>query len=126
MSKKTTKIVLLKNPQYNYYEGRGDYSDDELLILKEYFSSAIGYDLSRASKLRDLISRGSIGGNAIGSEIIDGKVKLHHFYIENLKEPVLTQEELLALVDKWFELIAAKADQIVITNDNGKFSIGTE
>lgn len=127
MSQTITKVVLMRNSHYGWYKREAYYNpDDELLILEQYFGSELGSDPTRASIIKKQILKNEVGGNAIGSELLDGKIKLFHFYIPNLKEPILTKEELLNLVDTWFKLVAAKAEKIVITNDHGKFSIGTE
>ena len=128
MNSKPTKVILVKNAQYGWYKRDNPYMppDDELLILEDYFGSGLGNDPSQASSIKNLILRDIIGSDLIGSEIIDGKIRLYHLFINNLKEPQLTKEELLKLVDKWFELVTAKANKIVIMNDNGKFSIVTE
>jgi hypothetical protein len=128
MYQNITKVWLKKDQRYNYYARFAPrYPDDELLVLEQYFASELGNDPSKALRIKKQILENGVGGNAIGSEIIDGKIKLFHLYVSGLKkEPVLTKEELLELVDKWFELVAAKVDQIVITNHNGKFSIGIE
>lgn len=120
------KLILIRDDQYERYNGIGlGYDDDELLILKEYLCTAMGYDLDWAPIAKNYIRR-SIDFDSVGSEIIGDKVKVDHLFLTNLKNPEIPKEEFFALVDKWFELIAAKAEQIVITNDNGKFSIGTE
>lgn len=127
MKKNIAKVTLVRNSQYGWYRREADYNpDDELLILEQYFGSELGSDPSQVLIIRKYILKNEIGGNAIEADIIDGKIRLSDIYVPNLKEPVLTQEELLILVDKWIELVAAKVDKIVITNDNGKFSIGTE
>lgn len=127
MNQKLAKITLVRNPKYGWYTREESYNpDDELLILETYFCSGIGYNSATFPKIKKLILGGCIGHEPIGGEIIDGKCQLYHLYIDNLKEPRLTKEELLELIQKWFELVAAKVDKIVLTNDNGKYSIGTE
>ena len=76
--------------------------------------------------IKKLILEGCVGHEPIGGEMVDGKCQLYHLYIDNLKEPRLTQEELLDLIQKWFEFISAKVYKIVLTNDNGKYSFSTE
>jgi len=123
---KVTKVVLVKDPEYGWYIRYGSIPDDELLILENYFTSCIGHNINDLSLRKRQILEGIIGCNSIGSEIIDGKIQLFHNYVEDLKEPRLSTEELLALVEKWFELVSINAKRIVITNDAGTFSISDE
>lgn len=127
MKQNQTKMIMIRD--CGRYTGIGpDYNDDELLILRQYFGSEVGGDPTSVFKLRRWMERveAGVGGNAIWSEVIDGKIHIYHEYVPNLKEPVLTKEEVLALVDRWLQLVAVKTEKIVITNDDGKFSIGTE
>lgn len=121
------KITLVRFPQFGRYF-RADFNvGDELFILGEYFGSSLGSDPTLVSRYRQFIESGVLSGEPIGSEVIDGKIHLHHLYVTGLKKkPALTKEELLALVDKWFELVSTRAEKIVITNDNGAFSLGIE
>lgn len=129
MKQNQTKMIFMRDCQRGEYTGIGpDYSDDELLILEELFSSFIGGDPTSVFKRRRWMEGDNVcvGGNLLGSYVIDGKIHIYHDYVPNLKEPVLTKEELLALVDRWLQLVAVKTERIVITNDDGKFSIGAE
>lgn len=127
MNKQPTKVTLKRHSQYGWYSREELYNpDDELLILEQYFPSAVGYDPKHFSMIKKLILEGIVAAEPIGVDIIDGKFQFYHLYIDNLKEPRISQNDLLELIEKWYELVSAKVDQIVITNDNGKFSIGTE
>lgn len=127
MNNEITKVTLIRHPQYGSYSREEFYNpDDELLILENYFPAAAGYDPSHFPMIKKLLHRGIVGANPIGSNFIDGKFQFYHNYIDNLKEPRISPEDLLKLIEKWYELVSAKVDRIVITNDNGTFSIGTE
>lgn len=121
------KITLVRDPQFARYF-RADFNvGDELFILGEYFSSSLGSDPILVFRYRQFIEADVLSGEPIGAEVIDGKIYLYHLYVSGLKKkPALTKEELLALVDKWFELVSTGAERIVITNDDGTFSLGIE
>ena len=124
---KTIKLVLVRRSgDGHYFRKNRSQIDGGLILLWLFFTGCVGYDSKDLSFIREEISKGTVGCNDIGATIIDAKLQFSHDVIEGLEEPRLTKEELLALVDKWFELVAAKAGQIVITNDNGKFSIEVE
>lgn len=63
---------LSKRPNFTF-TGVGDYGDDELLILKKYFRSGIGYKASQAPLIKKLIYEDFIACNTIGAEIIGEK-----------------------------------------------------
>ena len=127
MNKKIIKAILIYDAKHGWYASKEIILDDELLILAEFVDSVLRYKPSRALEIKEQIEKGKIGWDPIEAEFFDGKIRLFHQYVPGIKkEPILTREELLAFVDKWYALIAAKVDKIVITNDNGKFSIGTE
>lgn len=146
------KTILVRDSQGCYArEEFHDHPGDELLILEDYFRLSIGRNPARILLAKQSIENNSLTYGPIGVEIneppsklsffipllnveigwlrersINGKIRLYHKNIPNLKGLFLTKEELLTLVDRWFELVSSGAEKIVITNDNGKFSIGAE
>ena len=127
MAKNITKATLIYDAKHVWYASKEIILDDELLVLAEFVDSVLRYKASRALEIKEQIKKGNIGWEPIEAEIIAGKIQLYHLHVSGLKkEPRLTKEELIEFIDKWFELVASKVERIVITNENGKFSIGTE
>jgi len=120
------KIILIRDPErgsYSWQRSEGNVEDFTLLQL--YFDSCVRYDPQRFSLIKQQILEGRTGCNDTGATIVDGMFQFYHDLID-FQEPRISKEDLLKLVEKWYQLVEAKVDQIVITNDNGKFSIGTE
>lgn len=127
MSNQITKMIFVRDSKTGHYKRNDSYdADDELILLSWYFADCVRFDPAHFSTIKKLILEGIVGCNDVGATIIDGKFQFCHQLIDGFKEARLTQEELLELVQKWYELISAKVDKIVLINDNGKYSIETE
>lgn len=125
----SNKIVLIKDKQYGlyYYKDNSKQDDDELVILWLFFTTCLRFDLSFSVRIKKLLNEhDQFGCGDLGIEYIDGKLQIYHDLIEDLKEPRLSKEELVALIDKWYELVAAQPDKIIITHQDGKFTLSAE
>lgn len=127
MNLEPTRIALIRNPENNEYinEDMRD-ADDELTLVWLFFTECVGYDPADFEQTKEDLREGMIGRNSIGTRLNKSKYYIFHELIEGFKEPQFTEEELIELIQKWYELMAAKADKIVFTHDNGKYLIGTE
>lgn len=133
MRQKPTKVTLVKDPQHGWYDSSGDprdYRDDTydgtLLIFEDYLRLAMGHDASKASERKKLLLYHEIGYNVVGSKSVGDNVRLYHLCVHDPEEVIIPRREILKLIDRWFKLVAAKTDKIIITNNDGRFSISAD
>jgi len=128
MNKNKTQITLVRNPNDHTYDKKQAYDlEEKLVLLWMLFDSYIRYNPVDFSNVKNnIIERNVIGENVIGATFVDGKWQIYCELWDDIYEPRLSTDELLELIHTWYDLIIKKVEKIVMTYENGKYSISSE
>lgn len=127
MIKDKAKIILVRNLKDGEYDKKEVYDPSEdLILLWMYFDSCVRYDPAEFELIKKLMMQGIVGCNDIGARSVDGKWQFRHDLWDDLKGPHISTDELIGLIEIWYKLVSAKVDKIVISYENGRYSISSE